>query len=120
MLAPSKAKLAGSVPTLKLPKTMPSLARSLVTVLLPKFATQMLAPSKHTPRGSLPTAKEVVVLTLYHLSSATLSGFEGGGLPDGAAGWVAAVCADKQRGFKTENVRSTASSVIARVISVTS
>jgi hypothetical protein len=35
MLAPSKAMPAGWFPTLKLPSLAPSLARSLVTVLLP-------------------------------------------------------------------------------------
>jgi hypothetical protein len=32
----------------------------LVTVLSPKFATQMLAPSKATPSGSWPTLKLAV------------------------------------------------------------
>ena len=51
MLAPSKATPRGSVPTAKVPSTAPSLARSLVTVLLLSFVTQMLAPSKATPSG---------------------------------------------------------------------
>src|SRR5205814_10734520 len=39
------------------PTTLSPLARSLLTVLLPLFATQMLAPSKATPWGLEPTAK---------------------------------------------------------------
>src|SRR5258707_1949214 len=47
----------------------------------------MLAPSKATPRGLVPTAKLVVVLAPYHLSSASCCGL---------CAWLAAagVCAD--------------------------
>src|SRR3972149_9735649 len=34
---------------------VPSEAQSLVTLLLPEFATQMLAPSKAMPTGPVPT-----------------------------------------------------------------
>src|ERR1700730_2182642 len=47
----------------------------------------MLAPSKHTPRGSSPTANDVVMLASYHLSKAILSGFDAAG----DAGGVGAV-----------------------------
>src|SRR5437870_4039141 len=57
MLAPSKATPLGALPTAKVPSVDPLLAFSLVTLLLPKFATQMLAPSKAKPMGPLPTAK---------------------------------------------------------------
>src|SRR5258708_3699125 len=57
MLAPSKATPMGWVPTAKVPSVAPLLARSLVTLLLPSFATQMLAPSKATNPGHAPTAK---------------------------------------------------------------
>src|SRR5580704_5647321 len=57
MLAPSKATPVGLVPTVKVPTSEPSLACSLVTLLLAIFATQMLAPSKATPRGLPPTVK---------------------------------------------------------------
>src|SRR6202049_2250832 len=56
MLAPSKATPVG-VPTVKVPRIEPSLARSLVTLLPPKFDTQMLAPSKAMNCGLVPTAK---------------------------------------------------------------
>src|SRR5258708_8860733 len=46
MFAPSKAIPVGTVPTAKVPSTLPVLASSLVTFLLPAFVTQMLAPSK--------------------------------------------------------------------------
>src|SRR5258708_27319364 len=46
MFAPSKAIPEGTVPTAKVPSTLPVLASSLVTFLLPAFVTQMLAPSK--------------------------------------------------------------------------
>ena len=39
---------------MQVPTQTPSLARSLVTVLLPLFATQMLAPSKAMPMGLEP------------------------------------------------------------------
>jgi hypothetical protein len=45
MLAPSKAGLAGSVPTLKVPMVAPVLSFSLVTVAPLKSVTQMLPPS---------------------------------------------------------------------------
>ena len=35
--------------------TAPVLALSFVTLLLPRFATQMLAPSKQTATGAIPT-----------------------------------------------------------------
>jgi hypothetical protein len=47
--APSKATSKGRVPTLKVPRLTPSIARSFVTLLLKKFATQMLSPSKARP-----------------------------------------------------------------------
>src|SRR5258705_190387 len=57
MLIPSKATPTGWIPTVKVPRRAPSLARSLVTLLLCVFATQMLAPSKATAVGRLPTLK---------------------------------------------------------------
>src|SRR3989442_14935147 len=57
MLAPSKATPRGPRPTLKVPSTAPSVARSLVTLLLPLFTTQMLAPSKANSKGPLPAGK---------------------------------------------------------------
>src|SRR5207245_6495434 len=39
------------------PSSLPSLARSLLTVLLSKFAVHMLAPSNATLKGNLPTGK---------------------------------------------------------------
>ena len=45
----------GSSPTRNVPRVVPSLARSLVTVPPPKFATQMLAPSKAVAIGFAPT-----------------------------------------------------------------
>jgi hypothetical protein len=46
MLAPSKAIPMGPLPTAKVPRVVPSLARSLVTFPLKEaFATQMLVPS---------------------------------------------------------------------------
>lgn len=49
MLAPSKAASLGWLPTAKVPTTAPSRARSLVTLLLPVFATQMCFPSNAIP-----------------------------------------------------------------------
>ena len=57
MFVPSKATALGALPTAKVPSTVPSVARSLVTVASPLLATQMLAPSKTTPSGEEPTAK---------------------------------------------------------------
>ena len=57
MLAPSNAKPWMSLPTVKVPSTFPSPARSLLTVRSPPFVTQMLAPSKATPLGKAPTLK---------------------------------------------------------------
>src|SRR5947209_7386985 len=51
MLLPSKATPKGMLPTAKVPRVAPSLARSSVTLLLPAFATQMLLPSNATPEG---------------------------------------------------------------------
>ena len=53
-----KGNSIGPLPTEKVPRLAPSLARSFVTVLLIPLATQMLAPSKATPCGSLPTGNE--------------------------------------------------------------
>src|SRR5260370_482406 len=55
MLAPSKAMSVGHAPTLKVPSVVPSLARSLLTLLLYQVVTHILAPSKATlllPPGS--------------------------------------------------------------------
>src|SRR6267143_562906 len=57
MLAPSKATPLGALPTANVPSVDPSLAFSLVTLLLDRFDTQMLTPSKAKPSGELPTAK---------------------------------------------------------------
>src|SRR5258706_324968 len=57
MLAPSNAAEKGETPTGKLPRVWPSLARSLVTLLLPWSAPHTLAPSKATPVGEFPAAK---------------------------------------------------------------
>jgi hypothetical protein len=54
MFAPSKATKFG-LPTENVPSTAPVEAKSLVTLLLPAFATQTLAPSKAMPCGVLPT-----------------------------------------------------------------
>jgi hypothetical protein len=55
MLLPSNATPFGPEPTANVPRTVPSLARSLVTLLLPAFVTQMLLPSNATPYGLVPT-----------------------------------------------------------------
>src|SRR5204863_382553 len=60
------------VPTAKVPSTAPSLARSLVTMLPPVFVTQMLAPSKATPRGSGSTANVPSVVPSLARSLVTL------------------------------------------------
>jgi len=44
--APSKAIASGSLPTAKVPRLIPSLARSLMTLEPVEFATQRFAPSK--------------------------------------------------------------------------
>src|ERR1700730_4595354 len=75
MFAPSKATPRGLVPTLKVPRSVPSLARSLSTVLSALFTTQMLAPSKATPTGVFPTAICVVRLALYQCRVPIWSGF---------------------------------------------
>ena len=46
----------GAIPVANVPRVVPSLARNLVTLSLPKLVTQMLAPSKATPSGEVPTA----------------------------------------------------------------
>jgi hypothetical protein len=46
MLDPSKAIPNGCIPTVNVPCGEPSLARSLATLLLPEFVTQIFAPSK--------------------------------------------------------------------------
>src|ERR1700691_3423443 len=51
---PSKAVEMGEKLTVKLPRFLPSLARSLVRVFVP-FGTQMLAPSNVMKAGLLPT-----------------------------------------------------------------
>src|SRR5215472_18796614 len=56
-LAPSKEAPEGANPTGKIPRTPPSLARSLVTLALDVFVIQMLAPSKTTLLGKPPTEK---------------------------------------------------------------
>ncbi len=76
MLAPSKATPIGPVPTAKVPSVVPSLARSLVTLLLLKFATQMLVPSKATPIGAAPTLKEFGWLPPCQESRPTWSGLK--------------------------------------------
>src|SRR5579862_1192525 len=55
MLSPSQAIHQGDL-TLKVPRALPSLALSLVTVLSKLFDTQMFAPSKVTPSGFRPTS----------------------------------------------------------------
>src|SRR5437588_8241916 len=57
MLLPSNADPAGGSPTVKVPMFTPSLARNLVTLPLPLFPTQMLAPSKANPIAREPTGK---------------------------------------------------------------
>ena len=56
IFCPSKAMPYGDVPPVKVPTTLPSLARSFVTVFTPLFATQIFAPSKQMPMGPPPTA----------------------------------------------------------------
>src|SRR6185503_8248821 len=46
-----------SKPSLKVPRTAPSLASNLVTLSLPTLVTQMLAPSKTAFNGEDPTPK---------------------------------------------------------------
>src|SRR6202030_1089885 len=75
MFAPSKATPRGLVPTLKVPRSVPSLARSLSTVLSALFTTQMLAPSKDTPTGGFPTSICVFRLALYQCRVPIWSGF---------------------------------------------
>src|SRR5258708_22032532 len=48
MFAPSTASSAVLAPTLKVPSIAPSLARSLLTLLVYQVVTQMFAPSKAT------------------------------------------------------------------------
>src|SRR5215470_3321702 len=60
---------------LNVPKMAPSLARSLVTVCDVLLVTQMLAPSKVTPRASCPTGKLVVRLAGYQCKMAICLGF---------------------------------------------
>src|ERR1017187_5064945 len=75
MLAPSKAIPKGFGPAGKVPSTAPVLARSLVTLLPPKFATQILAPSKATPTGLVPTENcKLAVFAGYQRRIATWSG----------------------------------------------
>lgn len=57
MFAPSKATIAGFIPTLKVPSTAPSVVLSFIRLLLSPLATQMLVPSKATPIGNFPTLK---------------------------------------------------------------
>jgi hypothetical protein len=61
----------------------------------------MLAPSKQTPRGCVPTANVVVMFAPYQCSSAILRGFDaaggaaGGALPlAGIAAAPSALCED--------------------------
>src|SRR6202795_3564026 len=75
MLAPSKATPRGLPPTVKVPRSAPSLARSLSTVLSALFTTQILAPSRATPTGVFPTAMRVVRLALYQCRVAIWIGF---------------------------------------------
>src|SRR6202790_139099 len=75
MFAPSKATPRGLVHTLKVPRSAPSLARSLSTVLSALFTTQILAPSRATPTGVFPTAMRVVRLALYQCRVAIWIGF---------------------------------------------
>src|SRR5258707_10880953 len=65
----------GLVPTAKVPRTAPSLARNLVTLLLPLLATQMLEPSKATAYGAVPVLNCVVRFALYQCRIATCRGF---------------------------------------------
>jgi hypothetical protein len=51
MFAPSNATPRGFAPTLKVPSVTPSLARSLVTLLLRLLVTQTLAPSNAAELG---------------------------------------------------------------------
>src|SRR5215467_6301542 len=53
MWEPSKAMPQGRTPVGKVPRVAPSLARSLLTVLSPRFVTQMLAPSKGRISGDI-------------------------------------------------------------------
>src|SRR6478672_2507321 len=48
---------ASPILRVNVPRAAPSLARSLVSVPLDEFATQMLDPSKAIPMGELPTTK---------------------------------------------------------------
>ena len=57
MFAPSDVIWRGSVPTVMVSRTSPSLRRSLITLLLSSFVTQMSFPSNATPPGAFPTLK---------------------------------------------------------------
>ncbi len=52
---PSNANPAGLVPTVKVPRRAPSLARNFITWLLLEFETQAFVPSNATPPGLPPT-----------------------------------------------------------------
>ena len=55
MFDPSKAISHGLSPTGNVPRRVPSLALSLLTVSSSLFATQIFSPSKRMPIGELPT-----------------------------------------------------------------
>src|SRR5713101_3402394 len=74
MLAPSKAKSNGPVPTVNVPNRAPSLARSFFTVLSLPFTTHILDPSKATWMGTFPTANEAAWLAVYQCKIAILRG----------------------------------------------
>src|ERR1017187_6594049 len=105
MLAPSKVTPYGSAPPEgNVPNTVPSLARSLVTVPSFQLAVQMLAPSKAIPMGSLPTGNVVnTVLALYHRSRASLSGFAGAAVAGGMES--PEVCAHRGASDTADNKR---------------
>src|SRR5437667_34277 len=100
MLTPSNATPWGCDPTGKLPRLAPSLACSLVTVLLPLFVTQMLAPSNATPTGSANPVTAIPPRALYHFSRAIacVLGPSGPAGPVGPAGPGAPSVPDRPAG----------------------
>src|SRR5580704_15284720 len=91
MLTPSNITAVGFAPTLKVPSAAPSLARSLVTLLLPEFDTQILAPSKATAVGMGPHGEgskgssiarsqlcHAAALIIRHPAIGSIQGYPGG------------------------------------------
>ena|SRR6266567_4267058 len=74
IFSPSKASPLGLAPPVNIPRDTPSLARSLLTLLLMVFVTQMLAPSKAMWNGYCPTRKVPRTAPSLARNLVTLSG----------------------------------------------